>query len=335
MKRIKLGIIYGGMSDEHEISIASANSIIKNLNKEKYIISKIYIDKKGAWYENNTKIDNITNYLKKLDIVFPVLHGKYGEDGKIQGMLEMIRIPYVGCNVLSSALAMDKIHAKIIFDRANIKQAKWIYLKKDNKNYIYVDESFNEKQISLNKISNTIKDKLKYPVFIKPANQGSSIGISKVKNKKELKKALDYAFKYDTKILIEETIIGKEIECAVLEDKTLIASTPGQIISDEEFYSYNSKYKNNKSKLIVPANLSKETINKIKQTSIKAFKAISASTLARVDFFVNEDGIYINEINTMPGFTQISMYPKLWEYEGVTFTKLLDKIINSYVKKSN
>ena len=331
MKRIKLGIIYGGMSDEHEISIASANSIIKHLNKEKYKISKIYINKKGTWYEKNNKIDNITSYLKNLDIVFPVLHGKYGEDGKIQGMLEMIKTPYVGCNVLASALAMDKIYAKIIFDNANIKQAKWIYLKKENKKYIYVDETFNEKKITLNNISNIIEDKLKYPVFIKPSNQGSSIGISKVKNKKELKKALEYASKYDSKILIEETIIGKEIECAVLEGKTIIASTPGEIISDEEFYSYNSKYKNNKSKLIIPANLNKETMNMIKTIAIKAFKAISASDLARIDFFVNGNEIYINEINTIPGFTQISMYPKLWEYEGIPFSKLLDKIINIYL----
>jgi len=341
MKKTKLGIIFGGVSTEHEVSIKSAKAIYKNLNKDKYQISKIYIDKKGNFYESKNftslktnKIDNLTLYLKKIDVVFPVLHGKYGEDGTIQGMFEMLNVPYVGCTILPSALAIDKVYTKIILEKANIKQANYIYIKKEKDKYIYFDRKLNKKEIDINNIEKIVNNKLKYPVFIKPSNSGSSVGITKAKDKEELLKGIKEASIFDNKILIEETLKGKEIECAVLEDGEIKASNLGQIIPDEEFYSYDSKYRNNKTKLIIPADVNTKIEEKIKKIAIKAFNAIDGKGLARIDFFVDKNKIYLNEINTMPGFTEISMYPKLWENTGIKFEDLLDKIIDISLKQN-
>lgn len=274
------------------------------------------------------KISNEFETLKKQDIIFPVLHGLYGEDGTIQGLLELLKVPYVGCKVLASGICMDKVYAKMIFEKANINQAKAVVVNTKN-GYTYVDEELNHISTTIEEICKIVNEKLKYPVFVKPSNSGSSVGVSKAENDEELKNSIQEAAKYDKEILIEQGINGKEIECAVLGMDDVKASCVGQILSADEFYDYDSKYKNAESKTIIPADVSKEISEKIRKTAIKAFKAVKGSGLARVDFFVDKetDEIYLNEINTMPGFTNISMYPKLWENCGLTYSKLLDRLI--------
>ena len=348
MCKLKLGVIFGGKSSEHDVSITSGTSVIKNLDKEKYEIFPIYIDKNGNWYEYTkevSKIDvidvgneieeksliqNIIEYLKKCDVIFPVLHGLYGEDGTIQGFLEILGKSYVGCDVLSSSVSMDKVYTKIIFDKANLEQAKYIYLKNINEKYVYVDKEFNEYIYDLHTISELIEKELDYPVYVKPSNSGSSVGIKKAHNQEEVIEAIKYAAKYDKKILVEEEIRGREVECAVLGNENVEASCIGEILSAEEFYSFDAKYKNSESRVIIPAEIPDEISEKIRKNAVKAFKAVDGKGLSRVDFFIENDTnrVIINEINTMPGFTQISMYPKLWEQMGLSYSKLLDKLIN-------
>lgn len=344
MGKIKVGVIFGGMSTEHDVSIVSGTSVAKKLDINKYDIFPIYIDNDGKWYEctdiskkyqvgdkieNIQIIDNIIQYLKKLDVLFPVLHGLYGEDGTIQGLFELLKIPYVGCRVLSSSIAMDKVYSKIIFDKAGIKQANYEYIRKNNDEYIYIDKEFNEKRCSIEEICAIIDKKLKYPMFVKPSNSGSSVGINKANNIEKLEEYIEYASKYDSKILIEENLVGKEIECSVLGNEDVKASCLGEITPAENFYTFDAKYKNAQSKLTIPARLNDELSNKVRDIAIKAFKSIDGKGFARVDFFVNEEtnDIYINEINTIPGFTEISMYPKLWEQSGLEYSKLLDELI--------
>ena len=342
MNKIKIGVIFGGMSTENEVSCISGASVIKHLNKEKYNVFPIYIDKIGNWYkvkledvekseelENKEHIENITEYLKQMDVIFPVLHGLYGEDGTIQGLFELLKIPYVGCGVLASSVGMDKVYTKLIFEKANINQAKYIYIRKYNEKYIYIDEEFNERILELEDIAKITNDKLEFPVFVKPSNSGSSVGINKAHNIEELKNAIVEAGKYDNKILIEEGIVGKEVECAVLGNEDVISSCVGEIKSADEFYSYDAKYNNENSKTLIPADISEENSKEIQKLAIKAFKAISGRGLSRVDFFIEDktEKIYINEINTLPGFTSISMYPKLFEAVGISYEKLLDDLI--------
>ncbi len=342
MHKLKLGVIFGGMSTEHDVSIVSGTSVISNLDKEKYEIFPIYINQEGIWYiyentgisykvgdkiSNITKIEDVISYLKKLDVVFPVLHGLYGEDGTIQGLLELLKIPYVGCKVLASSVAMDKAYSKIIFEKAGIKQAKYLYIKAYNENYVLINKDFSEEEVSLNKICELAKD-LQYPIFVKPSNSGSSVGIRKVNSDEELKEAIKYANKFDSKILLEEQIVGREIECSVLGNEDVRASCVGEILPSDSFYSFDAKYKNAKSQTIIPADIDSNIEQKIQETAIKAFKAIDGKGFARVDFFVKEEQIYINEINTIPGFTQISMYPKLWEQSGIKYSQLLDELIS-------
>ena len=342
MNKIKIGVIFGGMSTENEVSCISGASVIKHLNKEKYNVFPIYIDKIGNWYkvklediekseelENKDHIENITEYLKQMDVIFPVLHGLYGEDGTIQGLFELLKIPYVGCGVLASSVGMDKVYTKLIFEKANINQAKYIYIRKYNEKYIYIDEEFNERILELEDIDKITNDKLRFPVFVKPSNSGSSVGINKAHNIEELKNAIVEAGKYDNKILIEEGIVGKEVECAVLGNEDVISSCVGEIKSADEFYSYDAKYNNENSKTLIPAEISEENSKEIQKLAIKAFKAISGRGLSRVDFFIEDktEKIYINEINTLPGFTSISMYPKLFEAVGISYEKLLDDLI--------
>lgn len=326
----KLGIIYGGVSTENEVSEMSAKSVIENLNKEKYEIHEIYISKYGKWYEvkgnKKEEIYNLIWYLKDLDIVFPVLHGIGGEDGTIQGMFEMLQIPYVGCGVLASSVGMDKVYSKIIFEKAGIPQTKYVYVKKESNSYKIVNENFDEEEFKIEKITK----KLKFPMFVKPSNSGSSVGVKKAINVEELKLAIENAGQFDKKILIEQAIEGKEVECAVLQDgNEVIASTVGEIMSAEEFYSFDAKYNMPESKTIIPANIKKEQMEEIRKIAVKAFKAIDGKGLSRVDFFIEKDTnkIYINEINTMPGFTKISMYPKLFESVGIPYSELLDRLI--------
>lgn len=355
MKKIKLGVIFGGQSTEHDVSIVSGTSVVKNLNKGKYEIYPIYIDKEGKWYlykknieeiqtlsigEQPKEIQEIFNpieILKKLDVVFPVLHGLYGEDGTIQGLLEILKIPYVGCKVLASSICMDKVYTKIILEKANIKQTKSVIInsiKNDDSKYIYIDEQLNHLVKNNNELCKTVKEKLNFPVFVKPSNSGSSVGVNKACNAEELIKYIKEAKKYDKEIIIEKAINCKEIECAVLGTDEVKASCVGQVLSADEFYDYNSKYKNAESKTIIPANIDKKISEEIRKTAIKAFKAVKGTGLARVDFFVDKQTseIFLNEINTMPGFTNISMYPKLWEHDGLKYSDLLDSLINLAIK---
>ena len=344
MKKIKLAVIFGGMSTENEVSIISGTSVIKNINKEKYEIFPIYIDKKGTWHkypENQNlmnikeniskfiKIENVTEYIKKFDVVFPILHGLYGEDGTIQGMLELLKIPYVGCNVLASSVGMDKAYTKVIFEKANLKQADYIYIRKNDDKYIFVEKDFSEEILNIEDMVEKIVKNITFPMFVKPSNSGSSVGVRKVVSKEELKNAIEYASSFDKKIIIEQGIKGKEVECAVLGNEIVKSSCVGEIIPAEEFYSYDAKYNNSDSKTLIPANISEEISEKIQYLAIKAFKAINGAGLARVDFFVEDatQEVYINEINTMPGFTSISMYPKLWEKSGIQYEDLLDRLI--------
>ena len=326
---IKLGIIHGGVSTEHEVSEMSSKSIMENLNKEKYDIYDIYINKYGKWFERKDgkeeEIYNLIWYLKELDVVFPVLHGLWGEDGTIQGMLEMLQVPYVGCGVLASSVGMDKVYAKIIFDKAGINQTPYVYVYKKKDGYIIINENFDEEEFKLEKITS----KLKFPMFVKPSNSGSSDGVKKVESADELKEAIEYAGRYDCKILVEQGVIGREFECAILGEEEVIASTIGEIASAEEYYSFDAKYNIPESKTIIPAKIDEDIINEIRKIAIKAFKAIDGKGLSRVDFFVENETnkIFINEINTMPGFTKISMYPKLFEAVGVSYSELLDRLI--------
>ena len=330
---IKLGVIYGGISTEHDVSEMSAKSVIENLDKEKYEIHEIYINKYGKWFENKDgekeEIYNLVWTLKDLDVVFPVLHGLGGEDGTIQGMLEMLKIPYVGCGVLASSVGMDKVYTKIIFEKAGIPEAPYIYIKKNEDGYVIINENFEEEEFNIEKIN----DKLKFPMFVKPSNSGSSVGVKKATNNGELKMAIENAGQYDCKILVEQGIDGKEVECAILDGKEILASTVGEIMSAEEFYSFDAKYNIPESKTVIPANIEESQIEEIRELAVRSFKAIDGKGLARVDFFVEKETnkIYINEINTMPGFTKISMYPKLFESVGISYSELLDKLIENAI----
>lgn len=332
---IKLGVIYGGVSTEHEVSKMSAKSVIDNLNKEKYEIHEIYINKYGKWYEikngEQEEIYNLLWTLKELDVVFPVLHGLGGEDGTIQGMLELLKIPYVGCGVLASSVGMDKAYTKIVFEKAGIPQAQYVYIRKYNDEYKIIKNNFDEEEFKAEKIMET----LKFPMFVKPSNSGSSVGVKKATNVQELEMAIENAGQYDNKILVEQGIDAKEIECAILDGKEIITSTVGEIMSAEEFYSFDAKYNIPESKTVIPADVTEEQIKEIQKLALKAFKAIDGKGLARVDFFVEKgtNKIYINEINTMPGFTKISMYPKLFDAIGIKYSELLDKLIENASEK--
>ena len=341
---MKVGIIFGSASSEHDVSVVSASNIIKNLNKKKYDIYPIYLDKTNEWYEviesikkienykfgelpNDTKmINNVFKYLKSMDVIIPVLHGKYGEDGSIEGLLTMLDIPYVGCKILASSICMDKVYTKFLLKNAGILVTPSIYIKHEANDFLYIDESFNEKTVTVGEIDKLIRENFGYPVFVKPSSSGSSIGINKAQNIDELNVSLYEARKYDSKILIEKEIKGQELECAILNKK---ATSVGEIKASGTFYSYDSKYKDNKSITLLEANISSEEENLIKSIAEKAFRVIDGSGLARVDFLKNEstNEIYLNEINTMPGFTDISMYPKLVETSGIDCSSLLDVLI--------
>jgi len=338
-------VLFGGQSSEHEVSCVSAATIIKNIDKEKYNVITVGITKKGDWLLFDGDLESITNgtwekqgtraiispeATKKslvvfddciedirIDVVIPALHGLYGEDGTIQGLLELANIPYVGCGVLSSSVSMDKLYTKIIVDTLNIKQAKYLGVFKSELN-------------DMEHIVRKVEAKFEYPVFIKPSNAGSSVGITKASTKNELIKGLNEAVKHDSKILIEETIIGREVECAVLGNSEVKASGVGEIIAAAEFYDYDAKYNNASSKTILNANLDQNIIEEIRNSAVEIFKAVDGAGLSRVDFFVKKDTneVIFNEINTLPGFTGISMYPMLWEEKGMGKKELVDRLIS-------
>ena len=348
MKKNNLGVIFGGLSTEHEVSIESAISVIKNLDSNKYNIFPIYISKKGDWYKyignintldsdvkEREKIENVTDFVKGMDVIFPVLHGLYGEDGTIQGMLDLLNIPYVGCKVLSSSVCMDKAYTKVILNQAGIKQVPHMYIRKTGDSYKYIDNSFNEKLVSIKKLADIAVETLGFPMFIKPSNSGSSVGINKATTKRQLIKYIKYASCFDKKILIEKGVDARELECAVLNNNDEFISCIGEVLPADSFYSYDAKYNNSESTTVIPADIPKAKEEQIKIISKKVFNALDCNQIARIDFFLDKatNELYVNEINTMPGFTNISMYPKLISNTGISYSFLLDKLIENAINK--
>jgi len=350
-RKLKVGILFGGKSGEHEVSFCSASSIIEAMDREKYEILPIGITKSGCWLspresylalqtgkiEGKSRIacksgsdekqmiviskgNNEYSFVDKLDVIFPVLHGPYGEDGTVQGLLELINIPYVGSGVAASSVAMDKDLMKKIFQQNALPQTKWITIKR--KRWI----------LEKKKVLNEINNQLIYPIFIKPTNLGSSVGVSKVQQSQELEHAINVATSYDRKIIIEEGVENAiEVECSVLGNDEPNISIVGEIQPAGEYYDYNSKYIDKNTKLIVPAGIPDGIAKEVQRLSKIAYLAIDAAGLSRVDFFVEKNNhtykVYLNEINTIPGFTRTSVYPKLWEKSGIGFSELIDRLI--------
>jgi D-alanine-D-alanine ligase len=349
VSKLKVGVIFGGRSGEHEVSLASAESIVNAMDKSKYEVVPVYIDKRGQWLVAASDTAELPQAVinsdrkepvailgdptrrglirlndhpqgclsKPIDVVFPVLHGTYGEDGTIQGLLEMAGVPYVGCGVLASAVGMDKIVMKQLFEQAGLTVTKYEW---------FLRSSWEEKPDA---ILRHISKRLGFPVFVKPANSGSSVGINKASNEDQLRQAIDTAALYDRRIIVERAVMGREIEVSVLGNEHPIASLPGEVIPGHEFYDYEDKYIDCAARLIIPAKLPERTIKRIQRSAITAFKAIDGSGLARVDFFLERGSgrVITSEINTMPGFTSISMYPKMWEASGIPYSKLIDRLI--------
>ncbi len=357
---LRIGVVFGGRSSEHEVSLASARNVMDALAQAGHTVVPIGITPEGRWLTSKDPMKLLTQVqdaassgadsdgadsdstasngaasedeswallphhaedspLPAIDVLWPVLHGPYGEDGTIQGMLEMANLPYVGCNVLASAVCMDKAMAKVIFAAAGLPQVPWLVVMR------------NHWQQSPEMVLSEVEEKLgDYPFFVKPANLGSSVGISKARNRDELSKALTLAARYDRKLLVEVAVPNaREIEVSILGNDEPIASVPGEIKPGNDFYDYAAKYLDDNSDLIIPANLNEELIERIQIMAIQAFKAVDATGLARVDFLMDRvrETVYLNEINTMPGFTRISMYPKLFEASGVSYPALADKLV--------
>ena len=361
-KKLRIGLIFGGRSGEHEVSLASATSVMANLDKKKYEVVPIGITKEGGWllgteparlmaaeqhinHTENTETETTTAVTLTgdprmrrliplesgeqlqdngaLDVIFPVLHGPYGEDGTLQGLLDMADVPYVGCGVLGSALGMDKEKMKMVFQAVGLPSVDYLVYRR------------NEWERSPKTIMNAIEQRLGYPCFVKPVNLGSSVGINKAHDRAELEHAINVAAEYDRKIIIDRGINCRELECAVLGNDEPLASVVGEVIASNEFYDYHAKYIDNKSKVIIPADIPQATAEEVRRQAVTAFLALDLSGLARVDFFLEKESgqVYINEVNTMPGFTQISMYPKLWEASGLTYAQLLDRLVELAIER--
>lgn len=349
--KLTVGLVYGGKSGEHEVSLQTAFAVMNAFNYDKYEIIPFYISRQGLWKvgERLTAAYSRIEQLKlagasgdtgaalgqvfsglsggeqTIDVMFPLLHGTNGEDGTIQGLFEMANIPYIGAGVLASSAGMDKVVMKKLFGEAGLEQCEYCY--------------FNAgawKQRSHELILG-VEDKLGYPVFVKPANLGSSVGISKAVDKESLIKAVDFAFRYDTKVIIEEFVDAREVEVAVLGNEEPEASVPGEIVSSGEYYDYAAKYIDGKSQMLIPAPVDSEVADRLREFAIAAFRAIEGSGITRADFFVRKsDGkILINEVNTMPGFTPYSMYPLLWRETGVSYPALLDRMIELALERYN
>jgi D-alanine-D-alanine ligase len=336
MPKTKICLLFGGRSAEHEVSITSARSIHANLDPDKFDITAVYISKNGKWqivespelsYEelNTSSFFSFLPWADKLptpkietDIYFPILHGPYGEDGTIQGFFEIADVPYVGAAVLASSVGMDKVIAKALFRQQNLPLVDYSVL--------WESDWRKDKEASLERI----QSEYGLPIFVKPTNLGSSVGISKVNDFQQLESAIEEAFQFDRKILIEEGILGRELECSVLGNENPKASLPGEIIPFNEFYDYQDKYKDGKTSFGIPAELPSEIAEEVQRISVDAFKCIDGSGMARVDFFLQErtEKVYLNEINTIPGFTEISMYPKLWEVSGLHYSQLLEELVS-------
>ena len=346
-------VIFGGCSSEYEVSLRSSASVLRNINREKYNVLTLGITKDGKWLYYDGCIDDIENNswftgentcpavispdrsdkallvmrndsVEKItiDVVFPVLHGKNGEDGTIQGLFDLAGISYVGCGLLASAMCMDKAVTNTLADAAGIPGAKWSAFTKSE---------YESGNIDLDPII----EKLGFPIFVKPANAGSSVGISKAHNIDELKVALDVAFRNDYKAVLEETLVGREIECAVMGNNDPVASCIGEILPTAEFYDYEAKYIDNSTGLAIPADLPEDVSEKVRKAAIHAYKTMGCEGCSRVDFFLADDGTcYLNEINTLPGFTSISMFPKLFGQVGIEYSDLIDKLIEYAEERS-
>lgn len=354
--KLRIGLIYGGKSGEHDVSLQTAYAVLKEFDYTKYDVLPFYISKQGGWNKGEylasppdsverlildgnasseqpaTAIQSVFSKLDvsneqqtgiDVDVFFPLLHGTNGEDGTIQGLFELADVPYVGAGVLASALGMDKVMMKKIYAEAGLPQCKFHYF---NRHQWGKDQAFfiMETEVAIG-----------YPCFVKPANLGSSVGISKAQNRDELIVAVDKAFQYDRKVIVEEYIDAREIEVSVLGNEEPQASVPGEVVSSSEFYDYKAKYIDGSSAMVIPADIRPEVSFEIREMAVKAFQAIDACGLARVDFFVRkeDDAILINEINTMPGFTPYSMYPLLWKESGKSYAQLLDELIDLALRR--
>ena len=347
MKKLSVCVLFGGVSSEHEVSLRSAESVLNRLDKDKYHIFPVGITKDGDWIlfggkdygmlpagtwqncEENRRaalspvrgqgllsFENDCVVRERIDVVFPVLHGENGEDGAMQGLLQMAGIPYVGPHIAASAVAMDKSLTKLVADQAGVPQAAWQLVR--------AGELENHMENTLDLLEN----RFRYPMFVKPAGTGSSVGVSKVGDRDALRSGLRYAGKYDKKILVEEFINGKEIEVAVMGNDNPMASICGEIDSGAEFYDYDAKYISDCAHLYIPARISEQTAEQVRELAVRVYRAMGCRGLSRVDFFVTSDGeVIFNEINTIPGFTSISMYPKLFEASGIPYGELLDDLI--------
>lgn len=333
MAKKSLILLYGGRSAEREVSVLSAESVMRAINYDLFSVKTYFITKEGDFIKTqefeakpaadeklmtNATVD-MTRKIKPSDIyedgavVFPVLHGPMGEDGSIQGFLEVLKMPYVGCNILSSSLAMDKITTKRVLESAGIAQVPYVAV---------VDGEDLEQKIQ------EIEEKLSYPVFTKPSNMGSSVGISKSDNQEELRASLELAFKYDSRVLVEQGVTAREIEVGLLGNADVKSSLPGEVVKDVAFYDYQAKYIDNKITMAIPAQLPEGVVNTMRQNAETAFRAIGGLGLSRCDFFYTEDGqVFLNELNTMPGFTQWSMYPLLWENMGLAYPDLIEQLV--------
>ena len=352
-RRLRVGIIFGGRSGEHEVSLVSATSVMSALDSEKYEVVPIGITPDGRWISSSQALGMLKEKAPldqeqekflvpephrralvsvegngggsmPLDVVFPLVHGTYGEDGTLQGLLELANIPYVGAGVLASAGGMDKIIQKMVFADAGLPVVRycWCYSA--------------ECREHPSKVARMVERELRYPVFVKPANTGSSVGISKVHGRRELGAALALAAEFDRKVIIEQAIgNAREIECSVLGNDAPEASVPGEIIPSNEFYDYDAKYVDGKSTTVIPARLQAHIVRKIREIAVRAYTAIDCAGMARVDFFVTKGKakVYLNEVNTIPGFTAISMYPKMWEAAGLSFSGLLDRLIRLAIQR--
>ena len=351
--RLRVGIIFGGRSGEHEVSLVSAASVIRALDREKYDIVPIGIAPDGRWISSPSALALLTGKEPlegeaervlvpepnrqaligaggetidplPLDVVFPLVHGTYGEDGTLQGLLELANIPYVGAGVLGSAVGMDKIVQKQLFEQARIPIPAYRG---------YLSDAACRRPA---RVVKDIEQNFRYPMFVKPANTGSSVGISKAHDRRELKEALEVAAQYDRKIIVEQAVRdAREIELSLLGNDDPVASVPGEIIPSNEFYDYDAKYVDGKSRAVIPARLPKAVVRRLQMLAVRAFRVIDCAGMARADFFVTRrtNRIYLNELNTIPGFTSISMYPKLWEASGLPYGELLDRLISLAVER--
>jgi D-alanine-D-alanine ligase len=331
MKKVKVGLIFGGKSAEHAVSLMSAKSVWDNLDKERYEPFLIYINRMGEWCltrnisfkEEEYKKGKFHDFLpwnSKLttvvdaDIYFPMLHGPNGEDGRIQGLFELAGKPFVGAGSFASQLAMDKITSKMLFAQAGLKQAPFLFFTENNPE----------------QIGELVEKKLSFPVFVKPCSLGSSVGIRKAKDKKELLAAADFAFGYDNKIIVEKAIDMRELEISVMGNDDIMVSSPGELLPSHEFYDYADKYLDGRTQFRIPVRLDDEIEARVKKTAHKAYRTLFLNGYARVDLFLEKGSneVLINEANTIPGFTAISMFPKLWQAQGITFSQLLDRLID-------